>query len=157
MSAYERPVVGVGVIVERKDGRVLLGHRIKEGEKPTWCLPGGHLEIGESVEDAARRETAEEAGISDLQEVATFALGVDPRESGGIVVLGVHALSEGIQTHPGETHIFPEWVWVEPRKLPAPLYEASEIILRAWMGESSESPWNSYAVKEASRPSVSSS
>jgi 8-oxo-dGTP diphosphatase len=144
------------VIVERNDGRILLGHRVKEGERSTWCLPGGHLEIGESVEDAARRETAEEAGITDLREVATFALGVDPRDSGGIVVLGVHALSEGIQTHSGEKHIFPEWVWVEPGKLPAPLFEASKVILGVWMGESVESPWNSYAVKASLRPSASS-
>lgn len=58
----ERPGVGVGVCV-RKEGKILLLRRINAHGHGTWCFPGGHLEMGESVEEAARRETREEAGV----------------------------------------------------------------------------------------------
>jgi 8-oxo-dGTP diphosphatase len=58
----ERPVVGVGGVVIA-DGRTLLirrGHPPLEGE---WSIPGGTLEVGETLVDAVRRELAEETGI----------------------------------------------------------------------------------------------
>lgn len=58
----ERPGVGVGVYVLR-DGKVLVGQRIGGHAGGTWCAPGGHLELGESWEECARREVSEEAGV----------------------------------------------------------------------------------------------
>lgn len=55
--------VGVGVIIQ-KDGKVLLGKRLGDHGKGTWCPPGGHLEYRETFEGSARREVQEEAGIS---------------------------------------------------------------------------------------------
>lgn len=59
---------GVGVLVVQ-DGRFLCGTRLKGG---SVCGPGGHIEAGESPEDAAIRETQEEFGITpkDLMPVA---------------------------------------------------------------------------------------
>jgi 8-oxo-dGTP diphosphatase len=58
----ERPIVGVGgVVIE--DGRVLLirrGHPPMEGQ---WSIPGGTLEVGETIADGVRRELAEETGV----------------------------------------------------------------------------------------------
>lgn len=51
---------GCGVIVV-KDGKVLVGTRKDNG---LVCGPGGHIEIGETPEDAAIRETREEFGIN---------------------------------------------------------------------------------------------
>jgi 8-oxo-dGTP diphosphatase len=58
----ERPVVGVGGVVI-VDGRALL---IRRGNPPLegeWSIPGGTLEVGETLLDAVRRELAEETGI----------------------------------------------------------------------------------------------
>jgi mutator protein MutT len=45
------------------DGNVLFLRRSNDGDHPgEWCFPGGKIEVGETAEDAARRETAEEAG-----------------------------------------------------------------------------------------------
>ncbi|MGB2887453.1 MAG: NUDIX hydrolase [Candidatus Acidiferrales bacterium] len=68
----DRPVVGVGgVVIE--NGRALLirrGHPPLEGE---WSIPGGALEIGETIAEGVRRELAEETGLEvrvlDLIEV----------------------------------------------------------------------------------------
>ena len=55
--------VGVGVLLVR-DGRVLLGERRGSHGAGTWAPPGGHLEDGETVEACARREVAEETGLT---------------------------------------------------------------------------------------------
>ena len=50
-----QPKVGVGVIITRDDGHILVGKRIGK-LAPYWSIPGGHLEVGESFEQAAIRE-----------------------------------------------------------------------------------------------------
>ena len=56
------PVVGVGAVVVR-DGKALVIKRAHEPRKGEWSLPGGLLELGESLQDAARREIKEETGL----------------------------------------------------------------------------------------------
>ena len=57
-----RPHVGVSISVFR-DGRVLLATRTKPPYAGLFTLPGGHLEAGEKVADAALRELEEETGV----------------------------------------------------------------------------------------------
>ena len=56
------PVVGVGAVVVR-DGRALIVRRGHEPRKGQWSLPGGLVNLGESLADAARREVKEETGL----------------------------------------------------------------------------------------------
>ena len=58
----ERPMVGVGVLIER-DGMYLLIRRAADPDKGMWSVPGGLVEIGERVRDAAVREAMEETGL----------------------------------------------------------------------------------------------
>lgn len=55
----ERPIVGVGAIVLEGD-RVLLVKRAHEPLKGEWSLPGGAVDVGETLEEAIRREVREE-------------------------------------------------------------------------------------------------
>ena len=57
-----RPVILNGSVVLLPDGqgRLLLQHR----DDGRWGLPGGLMELGESFEETARRETAEETGLT---------------------------------------------------------------------------------------------
>jgi 8-oxo-dGTP diphosphatase len=58
----DHPVVGVGAVVVR-DGRALIVKRAHEPRKGEWSLPGGLLDLGESLADAVRREVREETGL----------------------------------------------------------------------------------------------
>jgi len=58
----DSPVVGVGAVV--LDGnRVLLARRGHEPMKGEWSIPGGAVELGETLEEGVRREVGEETGL----------------------------------------------------------------------------------------------
>ena len=61
-SYPDRPFVGVGGVVLHDGGVVLIRRRF-EPLKGQWSLPGGAVEIGESLESCVRREMAEETGF----------------------------------------------------------------------------------------------
>jgi 8-oxo-dGTP diphosphatase len=58
----ELPLVGVGAIILDRD-RVLLVKRAHPPIQGQWSIPGGVLEVGEMVRDAAVREAREETGL----------------------------------------------------------------------------------------------
>ncbi|SHF92307.1 ADP-ribose pyrophosphatase YjhB, NUDIX family [Desulfacinum infernum DSM 9756] len=58
----DRPMVGVGATVF-EDDRVLLVQRGREPSLGKWSLPGGLVKLGESLEEAVRREVEEETGL----------------------------------------------------------------------------------------------
>ena len=57
-----RPIVGVGAVVV-DDGRVLLVKRAQAPLKGEWSLPGGAVEVGETLSAAVQREVLEETGL----------------------------------------------------------------------------------------------
>jgi ADP-ribose pyrophosphatase YjhB (NUDIX family) len=65
----ETPLIGVGAVIV-ENGRVLL---VKRGHPPLageWSIPGGVLEVGELLREAAVREAKEETGLSvDTAEI----------------------------------------------------------------------------------------
>ena len=68
------PIVGIGVAVLRP-GAVLLVRRGRPPSLGAWSLPGGAQELGETAEQAARRELAEETGL--MVGALTLAANVD--------------------------------------------------------------------------------
>ena len=72
--------VGVGVIIVDDDGKILLERRRDNG---LWGLPGGGIEPGESVVDAATREVKEE---TNLDVRITGLVGVYSEPSAGRIV-----------------------------------------------------------------------
>jgi len=59
----QQPLVGVGAIII-EDGRVLLINRGKAPLLGEWSIPGGMLELGETVRQGAEREALEETGLT---------------------------------------------------------------------------------------------
>ena len=58
----EIPLVGVGAIIIEED-RVLLVKRARPPLQAQWSIPGGALEVGELMREAAVREAREETGL----------------------------------------------------------------------------------------------
>jgi 8-oxo-dGTP diphosphatase len=58
----KKPVVGVGAVILDGD-KILLEQRKNEPSKGKWSVPGGLVELGESMEDAVIREVKEETGL----------------------------------------------------------------------------------------------
>lgn len=69
----KQPIVGVGGVVIRGN-RVLLIRRGREPLKGAWTIPGGMLELGESLKNGVKREILEETGlkVTPLEALAVF-------------------------------------------------------------------------------------
>lgn len=81
---YPRPSVTVDVVIVSKEDRprVLLIRRKHEPYSGKWAIPGGFVDMDESLEEAARRELQEETGVRvrKLDQLHTFGdPGRDPR------------------------------------------------------------------------------
>jgi len=58
----KQPIIGVGAVII-KDGKILLEKRKNDPGKGKWSIPGGLVELGESVEQTVMREVEEETGL----------------------------------------------------------------------------------------------
>jgi 8-oxo-dGTP diphosphatase len=93
---YPRAALTVDCVVfgfDEGELKVLLIERALEPFKRRWALPGGFVRVDETVDDAARRELGEEAGLKDvfLEQLYTFgAVNRDPRER--VVSVAYYAL-----------------------------------------------------------------
>ncbi|MFL7811407.1 MAG: NUDIX hydrolase [Anaerolineae bacterium] len=80
----ERPIVAVGAAVCRGE-RVLVVQRGREPSLGRWTLPGGAVDLGERMRDAAAREVREECGIEiEVGEVVTVLDNIVRDEHGAV-------------------------------------------------------------------------
>jgi len=81
-SYPDLPRVAVGAIVF-KDNKILLVRRGKPPADNLWAIPGGRVEIGETLQEAAEREILEETGIAIRARVPVYTFDVIDRDSRG--------------------------------------------------------------------------
>lgn len=114
--------VGVAAVVLR-DGRVLLGERIGSHGAHTWATPGGHLELGESIEECAKRETFEETGlvVNSFQNLG-FTNDIFEKENKHYVTLFVVTSCSIGEPQIIEPEKCKQWKWFNLDELPEPLF-----------------------------------
>ena len=92
---YQNPLPASTALVLNEHTQLLLGRRGVEPARGEWCLPGGFVEMGETMERAALRELEEETGLQG--RVLSF-LGCFSQESrlyGSIIIFGYSVKATG--------------------------------------------------------------
>ena len=117
VNRYERPSVTADVVIfTLRDGDlcVLLVKRARWPFEGEWAIPGGFIHMDESLEDAARRELAEETGFDVgevyLEQLYTFGRpGRDPRTRVITVAYMAVVPSSELQPQAGDDAAEAEW------------------------------------------------
>ncbi len=91
------PRIGALAVVLH-DQKVLLVRRRKQPDAGLWGYPGGHVEFGETVAEAAVRELAEETGLTATPGRHLLNLDLILRDAAGAAQ--VHYLLVAVQCHP---------------------------------------------------------
>jgi ADP-ribose pyrophosphatase YjhB (NUDIX family) len=127
---YLNPRVVVSVIVENS-GRILLQQRAIEPRRGFWTFPGGFLEVGETAEAGALRETKEEVGL-DVQLQGLH--GVYTRKAVGIVLVVYRGTSDSDAAVVGDFESIAV-EWFSPDQIPwaGLAFETTEQALREWV------------------------
>jgi len=126
---------GCGVLIVR-DGKILLGRRHFDPAKAdselhgegTWTMPGGKLEFGESFEDCAKREVAEETGLQ-LNNLKVICINNDKNKSAHFVTIGLFSDDFSGELKVMEPDEIVEWQWFSLDNLPSPLFPPSVKII----------------------------
>ncbi|PON87939.1 Nucleoside triphosphatase YtkD [Trema orientale] len=106
---------------------VLLGRRRLSIGDSYFCIPGGHLEFGESFEECARRELKEETGL-EIEKIefltVTNNLFLEEPKKGHKVTIFMRAVRRDPQQMPQnvEPDMCDGWDWYEWDNLPQPLF-----------------------------------
>ena len=126
-TTYLDPKLAVAVIVARED-TILLGKRGAHTREPgKWSFPSGFVERGEQVEDAARRETLEETGLSvELGPVLTII-----SAPGETVVLAVYPATAFMGEAVANDDL-DEVRWWPLEDLPELAFPHDQAIIRMW-------------------------
>lgn len=131
-SHYERPSVTVDVVmmsVRQGDLQVLLIKRRSWPFEGMWAIPGGFVNMNESLETAAKRELREETGVEDvyLEQLYTFGdPGRDPRTRVITVVYFALLDSERLQVRATDDAMDVSWFPVY--QLPALAFDHAKIL-----------------------------
>ncbi len=95
-NLFPRPIVATDIVIftiSNRQVKLLLVRRASEPYLGKWALPGGFVRVDENLEDCARRELADQTGVSDLYLEQLYTFGQvkrDPRER--IVTVAYYAL-----------------------------------------------------------------
>jgi nucleoside triphosphatase len=115
MSIYPEPVVGAFIL--NKNDEVLLIQQAKWSNQ--YCIPGGHIELNESIESALKREVREEVGL-DIEVIRLFGVqesicSKQFHQAKHFIFLDYlcRSISENVQIDHREAQDF---IWVSPQK-----------------------------------------
>ncbi|MFH0955974.1 MAG: NUDIX domain-containing protein [Candidatus Falkowbacteria bacterium] len=130
-----RPRVGLGVIIVNQDGKILIGKR-KGSHAPYYSIPGGNLNLGETFEQGAIREVKEETDF-DIKKAEVIAVinNLETYRNEGLHYISIILL---VKDFSGELKIMEpekcdEWLWADPKNLPAPHFDASRMGIACYL------------------------
>ncbi len=129
---YPHPAVTTDIVIfSVRDNalQVLLINRGAEPFKGSWALPGGFVRIDESLDECAKRELHEEAGLEDvyLEQLYSFGkIGRDPRER--VISVAYFTLTPSEHLKPAAGTDAADVRWFAINELPELAFDHAEII-----------------------------
>jgi 8-oxo-dGTP diphosphatase len=131
---YPRPAVTVDIVVITREARprVLLIRRKHEPFAGKWAIPGGFVDMDETLEASARRELREETGIQvrRLEQLAAFGdPGRDPRGRTISIVFLARASATNLRPRAGDDAA--ECAWHDLAHPPALAFDHAKILALA--------------------------
>ncbi len=136
MKEVQRPKIGIGIIIENEKGELLVGKR--KGRFPYYSIPGGHLEMGETFEEAAIKEVLEETGLV-IHEPTVYSV---TNNLASFQLTGMHYISVNLyaKSYEGEVqNREPDkcegWQWLSPNEIPEPHFDASAFAIECYLKE----------------------
>ena len=126
----------VACTIPELDGRVLLTRRTINPARGRWTFPGGYVDFGETVTDAAMRETWEETGLKvDL----TGLVGVYTYPGAPVIIVYGATVISGALTPCWENDLVE---WRTPEEIPWPelAFPSTRDALRDWVGARGKMP-----------------
>lgn len=125
---YPRPAVTVDAILIGNRQSVLLIERGRDPFKGRWALPGGFIDMDESLETACQREVEEETGlrVGELKQFKTYgAVNRDPRHR-TISVVFYAFLNEEMDAYAGDDAAKAQWFPLD--QLPELAFDHQQIL-----------------------------
>jgi ADP-ribose pyrophosphatase len=126
------PIPAVGIVVVH-DQRVLLVQRGREPAYGRWTIPGGVIEVGETLHEAARREIREECGIEVETGRVLHVYEPIVRDGAGrvrfhYVIIDVLARYVSGEVQPADDALDARWVGVDELEALNVMSEAAQLI-----------------------------
>jgi 8-oxo-dGTP diphosphatase len=122
-KSYNEVRVGIAVFITNETNQVLIGKRIGKHGGGEYGCPGGHMEFGESIREAAKREVMEEIGaeIENIEFLRVLNLNQYPPRH--YIDIGVCAKIKSGQTPKlMEPEKCEGWEWHDISNIPSPYF-----------------------------------
>ncbi len=114
-----------------EEGQILLVRRGREPNEGLWAVPGGKVDFGETLAEAATREVKEETGILvELDEIVWVGEFIDDNHH--LVLVDFLGAPTGGELNAGDDAAEVQWVGIEAAfelDMPATMYELLEVLL----------------------------
>ena len=124
---YHDPKVAAGVLLSDGEGRVLLMQRGHNPRKGLWSYPSGYVDAGETVENAAVRETREEVQVEVRLD---GLLGVYSQEGDRVILVLYRGIIVSGDPHPGSESMAVDYF--HPESLPELAFPRDARIIQDW-------------------------
>ena len=128
-------IVGLGVIIKNKEGKILIGKRISN-LAPYFSIPGGKLDDGETFEEGAKREILEETGLKlNKIKVISVTNNLETYKKYDLHTVSIVLYCDDFSGIP--ENLEPEkcegWEWYDPKNLPIPMADFSRMSIENWI------------------------
>ena len=129
---YKKPSVTVDIVVftiQHRELKILLVKRGVEPFRGKWAIPGGFVNLDESLEDAAKRELREETGVGNVYLEQLYTFGYPKRDPRGrVITVSYIALVNSDNINLEAKTDASDSRWFSVKKLPALAFDHKKIL-----------------------------